>query len=210
MKLRHYIVALVLVPLLLLLRFVADIGDKTPGIHTVIRVIDGDTVELEGGERLRLIGIDTPEHGEPFFDSAKIFLSNMVLNQKVRVGLGYRKRGSYGRLLGYIYLDTIFVNAAILKRGLGRMYLFPDNRYEQQIMDDFFAAQRQALSEQLGIWTLPVAMEEDHYIGHMTRLRFHRPHCESVSKMAENHKIIFTRREDAFYEGYAPCRNCRP
>ena len=210
MKLRHYIVALLLVPILLLLRFVVDIGDRQPGIYTVTRVIDGDTVELDGHEQLRLLGIDTPEYGDLFFEQAKEYLAGLVLHEKVRVELGRRKRDNYGRLLGYLYLDTIFVNVEIIKQGLGWMYLFSDNPQSQIMLDQLFAAQHLALAEKVGIWTLPIIMEEEYYIGNVATMRFHRPACRSVQRMSDNNKIIFSRPEDAYHEGYSPCRNCKP
>jgi len=210
MKLRHYIFALIFIPILLLFRLVVDIGERQPGIYIVTRIIDGDTMELNNHEKLRLSGIDTPEHGEPYYDAAKDYLTNLVLGREVRVETGRRKRDNYGRMLGYMYLDTILVNAEILKQGLGRMYLFPDNRHDQVILDQLFMAQHLAMAEQVGVWALPIIMEEEYYVGNIRSMRFHRPACESVSKMSENNKIIFTTPEEAFHEGYSPCRNCKP
>jgi len=176
----------------------------------VTRIIDGDTAELDSHEKIRLSGIDTPEHGESFYDAAKDYLTDLVLGRKVRVETGHRKRDNYGRMLGYMYLDTILINAEILKQGLGRMYLFPDNRNDQLILEQLYAAQHLAMAEQVGVWTLPIIMEEDHYIGNIKSMRFHRPACESAAKMSENNKIIFATPEEAFREGYSPCRNCKP
>ncbi|MCX6826049.1 MAG: hypothetical protein NTV06_02090, partial [candidate division Zixibacteria bacterium] len=71
------------VVLLLLIRFVSEIGyDKSPRDRfKVVRIIDGDTIELTGGDRLRLLGIDCPEKGEPFHDSAQAFLRNLILSK---------------------------------------------------------------------------------------------------------------------------------
>lgn len=210
MRKRHYIALAALVLFLLLLRFVVDVEERQPGAYIVTRVIDGDTMELNGEEKLRLLGIDTPEHGEPFFDDAKNFLINMVLNQQVRIETGHNKRDDYGRLLGWVYIDTILINAEVLKQGLGRMYLFPDNRNEPARIDRLYTAQRAAMADQIGIWTLPVIMEEEYYVGNSRSMRFHRPACESAAKMSDNNKIIFATPEEAFYEGYSPCRNCKP
>lgn len=210
MKLRHYIAAALLVPILLLLRFVAEVGEEAPGVYVVSQVIDGDTVELNGREKLRLAGIDTPERGQPFYDSAREFLSDLVLRRTVRLELGFRKRDTYGRLLGYMFINGTFVNAELLKQGLGRMYLFADNRYQPEHLDRLFAAQRQAMAAQIGIWTLPPVMEEEYYIGNNHSMRFHRPDCRSAARVSANRKVIFDSRESAFYDGFSPCRNCRP
>ncbi len=210
MRKRHYIAIVALVLFLLILRFVVDLDERQPGMYVVTRVIDGDTMELDGDEKLRLSGIDTPEHGEPFFNDTKNYLINMVLNQQIRLEKGHRKRGNYGRLLGWVYLDTVLINAEILRQGLGRMYLFPENRYEQANLDRLYAAQRAAMADQVGVWTLPIIMEEEYYIGNSRSMRFHRPACQSAARMSDNNKIIFSTPEEAFHEGYSPCRNCKP
>lgn len=210
MKRRHYIAVAALIPILLLLRFVADIGDKAPGIYTVIKIIDGDTVELAGRETVRLVGIDTPEHGEPYSEKAKAFLADLILDRRVRIETGYRKRGEYGRLLGYVYIDTLFVNAEILRQGLGHIYLFPDNRHADSIMEALFTAQHEAMAAGVGIWSLPPYMEEEYYIGNLPNMRFHRQQCPAAKSIPDNHMIIFKTREEAFHEGYSPCRNCKP
>lgn len=209
MKARHYALAILLIPLLVLLRFVAEIGEREPDMHRVTTVIDGDTVELDNGEKLRLAGIDTPEHDEPFSESAKAFLTDMVLHKKVRVEFGKRKRGGHGRLLGYLYVDNTLVNVEILRQGLGWIYLFPDTDHDNRILEELYAAQRAAMAAQVGVWTLP-SIDEDHYIGNIYRMRFHRPDCVSVRGLEEDNRMVFERREDAFFDGYAPCRNCRP
>jgi micrococcal nuclease len=210
MRLRHYIAAVLLVPVILLIRFVVETGEHRPGFYTVVRVIDGDTVELSGHERLRLLGIDAPEYGEPYYDSAKAYLAQVVLGRQVRVGFGSRRRDGYGRLLGYIYMDTILINAAILRRGFAWMYLFPDNMHDVGRLELLYAAQRAALADTAGVWHLPVFMPEPYYIGNMHSMRFHRPDCSSAQGITDANRIIFNSREEAVYEGYSPCRNCAP
>lgn len=210
MRLRHYIAAVLLVPVILLIRFYVQTGEHHPGFYTVVRVIDGDTVELSGGDRLRLLGIDAPEHGEPYYDSAKIYLTQAVMGKQVRVEFGSRRRDGYGRLLGYIYMDTVLVNAEMLRHGYAWMYLFPDNMNDGQMLRSLYAAQRAALADTSGVWRLPVFMPEAYYVGNARSMRFHRPECSSVQGMSEANKVIFNTREEAAFEGYSPCRNCRP
>ena len=210
MRRRHYIAALLLVPLVLLVRYVAEIGEKHPGVYTVIRVIDGDTAELSGGETIRLLGIDTPEQDEPFCDAARQYLAELALGKAVRVELGQRKRDGYGRLLGYIYIDTILVNARLLENGMGWLYLFPEDRMNDEQRSRLFVAQRQAMARGVGVWSLPVFMEEREYVANGATMRFHRPECESIRKMSAANRVMFGTREAAMYEGYSPCRNCKP
>jgi len=209
MKLRHYIFAAVLVLFFLLFRFVAEIGRETSSRFRVIRIIDGDTVELAGRGRVRLLGIDTPEQGEPFYDSATAFLSEMALGKEACLRFDARKRDGYGRLLAYLYIDTIFINGAILENGLGYLYLFRDNLRDETILSELLSAQRKAMEKSIGLWTLPYT-EEEYYIGNSNSMRFHRPACRGVENLSSKYRVIFNTREEAFYEGYSPCRNCKP
>ena len=196
---------------LILIRFVVEIGrDRTPADrYRVVRVIDGDTVELSGGDRLRLLGIDCPERGDPFYDSAAAFLAGVTGDQLLDVTYSQRRRDGYGRLLGYLHRDSLLINEAILRAGLGYVYLFPDNLSDSARVERLLAAQRQAILDKVGIWSLPVS-EEDYYVAIKGRQRFHRPSCRSVAGHQFNELIRFSSRHEAFNQGYSPCRNCRP
>ncbi|MDD4051875.1 MAG: thermonuclease family protein [candidate division Zixibacteria bacterium] len=211
MKRRNlYLLIVILVLFLVMVRFVSEIGREEPGRLTVIRVIDGDTMVLNGDEQVRLLGIDTPEKGEPFADSATVFLAHLVVNREVTLKHDFRKRDNYGRLLAYVYVDdTLLVNAALVAEGLARVYLFPDDIINRPLIDGLIAAQRRALAANRGVWSVPVRAEE-RYIANRRTMRFHRPDCRSVGKTAARNQVVFDTREAALYEGYSPCRNCQP
>lgn len=85
----------------------------------VVDVIDGDTIDVEGGVRVRLIGIDTPERGECGFESATSMLASMVANRRVALIPGARDDADrYGRLLRYVEVDGTDANLALLQAGL--------------------------------------------------------------------------------------------
>jgi len=205
----------ILIPLFLLfaiiVRFVPEIGhDPVPRERfRIIKIIDGDTVELPGRDRLRLLGIDCPEKGDYFYDSASAFLSGLVLGKNPDVVFSGRRRDGYGRLLGYLYLDSILVNEEILKNGLGYLYLFPDNVADTIHIKRLLAAQIEAIDNSRGIWSRPIA-EEPFYLARKGSFRFHRPTCRSVSGLGPAAVIKFDSRPEAFKKGYSPCRNCRP
>jgi len=96
--------------------FAGCIGEE----HYVVKVIDGDTIELDGGERVRLVGINTPEKGEPCYDEARLFLEGIVLGKRVSV-VNYG-RDRYGRMLGEIYASGKNVNLLLLEEGLAVSY----------------------------------------------------------------------------------------
>jgi endonuclease YncB( thermonuclease family) len=85
---------------------------------TVSAVIDGDTVDLSDGERVRLIGIDTPEQGQPGYAAAAAAMSAMVLGHQVVLSPGAQQdRDRYGRLLRYVDVDGQDVGLAMIAQG---------------------------------------------------------------------------------------------
>jgi len=207
---KKYLVPVFII-LLLLFRFVTELGEKGAPSERfkVIKIIDGDTVELLGGDRLRLLAIDSPEKGDLFYDSAALVLSDLILNKTLRVEFSSRKRDGYGRLLGYIYVDTVFVNKAMIEAGMAHLYLFEDNLKDSFILNDLTATQKAAIEAGVGIWSRTVS-EEPYYLARGGSHRFHRPSCASVVNEPATELIRFSSRKDAFLLGYPPCRNCRP
>jgi len=157
-----------LVPSLVVLAVVAGVGvprlagDGEGGAAAgggpgrVDRVVDGDTVIVDG-ERVRLIGVDTPESVKPgtpvecFAKKASAFTQRLVDGRRVRLELDVERRDRYGRLLAYVRRrdDGLFVNAELVAQGYARTLTIPPNvRYA----DRFAALQRRAREEQRGLW----------------------------------------------------------
>lgn len=127
-----------------------------PETRLVIRVIDGDTIELQGGTRVRYIGIDTPESVDPrkpvecFGVEAKKKNEELVLGKRVRLEKDVSETDRYGRLVRYAYADGIFVNLELVKAGFAHSYTYPpDVKYQ----DQFVAAQKEAREAGRGLWT---------------------------------------------------------
>ncbi|MEA2031742.1 MAG: thermonuclease family protein [candidate division Zixibacteria bacterium] len=207
---RLTVIALV-IAILIVFRFVEDIGveGQQNERFVVDRIIDGDTFVLAGGDRVRLLSIDTPEKGEPYYKQATQFLSNLVLDKVVRIEYASRRRDKYGRLLAYVYIDSLFVNKTILENGLGYLYLFKDTDTGQDETKILLQAQRSALKQKVSLWSLK-REEEDYYIARPNSYRFHRPGCWYLRKSTKADNIIFKSREDALWEGLSPCRRCQP
>jgi micrococcal nuclease len=88
-------------------------------VALVTQVIDGDTVELEGGERVRYIGIDTPEEGEVGFEEATQRNAELVVGQTVTLDICEEQpEDEFGRTLAYVIVDSIVVNEVLLAEGL--------------------------------------------------------------------------------------------
>lgn len=101
----------------------------------VTRVIDGDTIEIEGGQRVRYIGIDTPEKDDYFFAEATAKNSELVLGKEIRMEKDVSETDQYGRLLRYVYVDDLFVNAELVRLGYAReAYYPPDTLYSDLLL----------------------------------------------------------------------------
>jgi micrococcal nuclease len=119
------------------------------------RVVDGDTIILGNGERVRLIGVDTPETKHPrkpveyFGKEASAFTKRMVEGKDVRLEYDQQQRDKYGRLLAYVYLiDETFLNAEIIKQGYGNAY----TRFPFKYMDEFRQYEKEARENKRGLW----------------------------------------------------------
>ncbi|MCX6791583.1 MAG: thermonuclease family protein [Candidatus Gottesmanbacteria bacterium] len=124
-------------------------------IVRVTSVIDGDTIEIEGGRRVRYIGINTPEiaHSgtkeECFGSAARDENSSLVNGKTVRLVRDVSDTDTYGRLLRYVYVGDEFVNETLMRRGFARAEpVKPDTLFASQ----FFSAQTEAKQENRGLW----------------------------------------------------------
>ena len=210
-KIFSWILVAVLAVLILTIRLYEEIGpDRKPTDRFIVnKVIDGDTVELLGGDKLRLLSIDTPERGDPLYEEARSFLSNLTLGRTAEIRFANRRRDRYGRLLGYLYIDSLFVNRAILENGLGYLYLFKDTDLHRSETGQLLAAQRRAMTARVGLWSLP-REPEDYYLASPNSFRLHRPGCGSLNGRPESNYRRFSTREEGLFEGLSPCRNCCP
>jgi len=120
-----------------------------------IRVVDGDTIVLDGNEKVRLIGVDTPETKDPrkpvqyFEKEAYEFTKKLVRGKRVRLEFDQNKTDKYGRTLAYVYLeDGTFLNAEIIKQGYGFAYTNFPFRY----LGEFRQYEREAREGERGLW----------------------------------------------------------
>ena len=187
----------------------------TTTVHrSVIFVYDGDTILLDGGDCVRYIGIDTPEidhknrKHEFMAQAARDFNIKLVKGARVRIEVDHEKKDQYGRCLAYVFLENgDMVNAILVRKGLAHVMLKATNiKYNAQ----FLGFQREAMKERLGIWGRSPATEEKYYLGNKNSYRFHRPNCPFGRKVSKNNIVRFQSRYEAFWEGYSPCKKCRP
>jgi len=129
-------------------------GDDT----TVERVIDGDTIVVAGGTRIRLIGIDTPETVEPgtpvqcFGPEATRYANELMpVGTRIRLVYDVERLDRFGRSLAYVYKldDGLFVNRAIARNGFAQQSTFPPNVAH---VEEFRQAVAEARDANLGLW----------------------------------------------------------
>jgi micrococcal nuclease len=130
--------------------------------YEVKKVIDGDTLEiLKDGkiEKVRLIGIDTPEildprkpvqcFGKEASDNTKALLSGKQIKLEFDPVVG--EKDKYGRLLAYVWRDGELVNLSLLKSGYAHEYTYRNQNYKYQ--SDFKNAEKNAKSSSVGLWS---------------------------------------------------------
>ncbi len=126
--------------------------------RVVQRVVDGDTLVVDGGERVRLIGIDTPETKDPrrpvecFGREAAGFAESLLASgTEVRLVFDVEEVDRYDRTLAYVYRlrDGLFVNLELLEEGYAQVFTVPPN---VEHADDFRAAARRVREQQRGLW----------------------------------------------------------
>lgn len=130
-----------------------------PGRDAVVeRIVDGDTLVVAGGRRVRLTGIDTPETVHPrepvecFGREANAHLGALLpVGERVRLEADVEREDRYGRTLAYVWrvADGLFVNEAMVADGYATVHTVPPNVAHA---DEFVAAQREAREGDRGLW----------------------------------------------------------
>lgn len=207
----------------------------------VTRVVDGDTVHVDIGgraEKVRLIGVDTPETvhpdrpEEPFGREASAFARAELDGRKIWLELDVRERCKYGRLLAYVWLEqpasaaeaevrAKMFNAGLLLDGYAQVMTVPPN---VKYTDLFVKFQREAREGNRGLWGIapqePAAVQEPAtlqdpaakgaFVGSVKSDKYHRPGCRWAERIAPANEIWFASVAEARAQGYKPCGTCRP
>lgn len=125
----------------------------------VIRIVDGDTIVVDyngNEEKIRLIGIDTPESVHPnesknTAEGIKVsdYTKERLKDKKVKLELDVQERDKYGRILAYVYVDGEMYNKELLKLGYAKLATYPPN---VKYVDDFTKIQEEARKSKVGLW----------------------------------------------------------
>lgn len=214
--------------------------DPTPTNNQLLvkRVIDGDTIELDNGDKVRYIGIDTPETLDPrkpvqcFGKNASAKNKELVEGKPVWLVKDITDKDKYGRLLRYVYLgdpdqeSSVFVNLELVKQGFAHSSTYPPDIKFQEL---FLAAQAEARDANRGLWnscpivtpsissspSSPSVSASDCLIkaniGSTGDKIYHLPGCGSYDKTAIDEsrgEKWFCSEDEAVSAGWRKAKNC--
>jgi micrococcal nuclease len=141
-------------------------GEETRAVE---KVIDGDTIVVDTDERIRYIGVDSPELGEAFYEEARDFQKKVVLGSRVQIApCKEEPRDDYGRTLAFVRKGNVDVGEQLLRQGLARtLFIGPCGR---AVSKRYRIVERGAFLSGLGIWSLQNPRRVEHgdanrYIG---------------------------------------------
>lgn len=133
------------------------LGENTEVLHLVTKVIDGDTIEIESGEKIRFIGINTPETVDPrrkvecFGREASLKTKQLLEGKRVHLEKDINETDKFGRLLRYIHLGDLFVNEYLAREGFAYSSSYPPDIKYQTILD---LAAEEAKENKRGLWAI--------------------------------------------------------
>lgn len=200
--------------LLIVLALSFLLPDTVHGKDYVVRkVINGDTVLLDTGETVKYLGIEAPklntkEGGAEFYArEAARYNKKLVFMKKVRLEFDHDKKDPQGRLLAYVFVKNLFVNAELVKLGYAKASVKqPNIKYRETLT----SLEEKAIKGDKGLWQETKKDTESYYVGNKRTYTLHRPSCKYVSKIPAKDKIIFRNRADALKIGYTPDKYCKP
>ena len=132
-----------------------DVTEKQSNQVKVIRVIDGDTFEIEGGQKVRLIGVDAPESVHPkkpvecYGEISSKVLKQLLEEKTVILEKDVSDTDRYGRLLRYVFLDGVNINQYLVKEGFAYASSYPPDISQQDLLT-VLQAEARVLNK--GLW----------------------------------------------------------
>lgn len=198
-----------------LLLFCITIPAYADTIYSVVSVLDGDTIILDDGSRVRIAYVDTPElehkkRKQQYFSiKAKNFITKEVLGKKVELQRivdvdRYSRRvaivtSQYGHDLGTYLVQN------------GMAFVYPHGRKQLSYVNKLITVQQKAIDNKVGMWNNAITYlnKIGTVVGNRRSKRFFTLNCKFANQISKKNKIYFKSPVDAFYNGYAPARVCK-
>jgi len=179
-------------------------------------VIDGDTIILDSGEKIRFLGIDTPEikkshagksqgREEPWGRDAANYLTVLLQGKEVGLEFDSVRKGAYGRTLAYVILGDELVNGLLLKEGYARF-----KTYDNVLKYGDFLKEQEGLARirGKGLWEGKGRLKTPRYfLASKSGNYYHLPDCEYARKIRKENRLRVT-EEEARRLGLQPCNYC--
>lgn len=173
---------------------------KSATARIVKSVYDGDTLTLSDGKRVRFLGIDTPEIGEPFSQKAKQYtVSHCRPGSQIFLTFGSEKTDRFERLLATVWVKESHeyfrnVNLGLVQEGLAVVYRSTDF--------DILKLQKSARERKLGVWE---KFRDTFVVKTPYGKAYHKLTCEHIQG---NRRLEELKASDALDQGLSPCRTC--
>jgi len=175
--------------------------DERGRLHRVRRIFDGDTVELDDGVHVRLLGINAPEvahrenKAQPLGDAATRVLTRLIGDQRVRLGFDRQRHDHYGRLLARLFTpDGKDLDLAMVRAGMAHVSIHPPNLAR---IPRYLRAETKARAARRGIWALKTfALQPTTRAGHL-HAGFHRLRG-TVTKVHEGRRYSYLQFDGGF------------
>lgn len=185
-------------------------------------VTDGDTIEVDGLGKIRLVGVNTPERGQTGYICSKRFVQKLCLNKEVSLDIDDSKNtDKYGRYLAVVIVDGKSLNEMLLKEGLAEvMYIppsefypydwAPDSNGYSNYLSSYSSSNSGSSSSSSFTAGSTGGSSSGSFIASANSHKFHYPSCRWGKKISDKNKITFKSRNDAISQGYEPCKVCQP
>ncbi len=130
-------------------------SDCGPSSALVVAVTDGDTIEIEGGVKIRYLLVDTPESTtkvECYGPEAKAYNSGLVKDQVVELKYGTECKDRYGRLLAFVSVNGREVNSLLVEKGFADVMYFAETGNGKDRVEEFYDLRDEAKDAGRGMW----------------------------------------------------------
>ncbi len=180
-------------------------------------VPDGDSLHMEDGRKVRLMGIDAPEMGRDgapeqyFARESRDYLRRLVDGRPIRLETDGHGTDRYNRVLACAYLsDGRMINEVLVEEGLAFFYPHPGQNKEFQ--ERLLEVQKRAIFSRKGFWPriLTLPQPQSGWVGNRRSKRFHHPDSHYTNRISPKNRVSLFSLEQAFSEGYAPARSSSP
>ncbi|SIN75878.1 thermonuclease family protein [Halodesulfovibrio marinisediminis] len=183
--------------------------------YVVKTIIDGDTIILENGKRVRIAYVDTPElehkkrKRQYFSINAKNFIAKAVLGRKITLQQ-IVSIDRYKRTVAIVTLpDGRDLGTLLIRNGMG--FVYPHGTKHSSYTNKLAQIQREAINAKAGMWNNVTAYfkRAGNVVGNRRSKRFFTLKCKFSKEISKKNRVLFKSATDAFYNGYAPARVCK-